>query len=65
LLCCDFKGDSAKEQLVGENTNTPDINFVVISFPLEKFWGDIERGSAEGSSHSVCADRPTEIADFH
>ena len=64
LLCGDFEGDPSKQEFVGEDSHTPNIDFVVVGFPFEKFSRDIERSAAEGPPHSVGADGPAEIAQF-
>lgn len=63
-LISNVKRNSPKKKFISKNSNTPNINFIVIIFSFKKLRRYIKRSTTKGLSHSCWANRPTKIAQF-
>jgi len=64
MLSSDLERDFPKQKLISQNSDAPHINLVVVSFSLEKLRWNIQWSAAEGPSHGVGTDWPSEVAQF-
>ena len=65
LLISNFKRDTAIQKLKCQNSNTPNINFMIIAFLLKNLWSDIEGSATECFSKIFRFNRPAKVTDFY
>ena len=61
----DVKGNPPKKKLISEDSNTPDVNFVVVVFAFQQLRRNIKRRSTKSLSHRFRTYGPTEIAKLY
>lgn len=59
-----LKGNSSKSQLIGQNSNVPNINFVIILLFLSYFRRRVKRGATKSISEERRMDSPSKITNF-
>ena len=60
----DLKRHLSQQQLIGKNTNVPNIDLVIVILFLNYLRGRVERSAAESVSEERRIDSPAEIANF-
>ena len=56
---------SAKEQLIRQNANAPDIDLVIVVFSFQQFRRHIQRRATKGLPHGFRADGPSKVTQFN
>ena len=61
-LGANLEGDSSTKQLIGKDSDVPDVNLVGVFLPLDYLWGGVYRGSTLCVPHQRTMNSPSEIA---
>ena len=60
-----FKGTVAVEHLICQDSNAPNVNFLIVVLMFDYLWRGVERSAALGVPESGSIDGPSEITDFY